>query len=69
MKDFLFKNAVDKIMRLTESFEVYSFFTNIHMLKQTMPVFYFSKAKFEPQATVQKSEIKIFNWVNLSTAL
>ena len=39
------------------------------MPKQTMPVFYVNKTKFKPQATVQKSEIKIFNWVTLSTIL
>ena len=66
MKDFLFENTVDRIMRLTESSKVYSFFTNIYMLKQTMPVFYVNKEKFEP---VQKSEVKIFNWVTLSTIL
>ena len=39
------------------------------MLKQTMPVFYVNKTKFKPQATVVKIEIKIFNWVTLSTIL
>ena len=39
------------------------------MPKQTMPVFYVNKTKFKPQATVQKSEIKILNWVTLSTIL
>ena len=29
------------------------FFTNKHMPKQTMPVFYVNKTKFKPQATVQ----------------
>ena len=33
------------------------------MSKQTMPVFYVNKTKFKPEATVQKSEKKIFNWV------
>ena len=37
------------------------------MPKQKMLVFYVNKTKFEPQATGQKSEIKIFNWVTLST--
>ena len=32
-----------------------------------MPVFYGNKTKFKAQATVQKSEIKIFNRVALST--
>ena len=32
------------------------------MPKQTMPVSYV-KTKFKPQVTVQKREIKIFNWV------
>ena len=31
------------------------------MLKQAMPVFHVNKTKFKPQATVQESEIKIFN--------
>ena len=35
------------------------------MAKQTMPVFYVNKTKFKPQATVQKSETKFFNWVTL----
>ena len=39
------------------------------MPKQTMPVFYINKTEFKPQATVQKSEIKIFNLVTLSTIL
>ena len=39
------------------------------MPKQTMPVFYVNKTNFKPQATVQKSEIKILNWVTLSTIL
>ena len=39
------------------------------MPKQTMPVFYFNKMKFKPQATVQKSEIKIFKWVTLTKIL
>ena len=39
------------------------------MPKQIMPVFYVNKTKFKPQATVPKREIKIFNWVTLSTIL
>ena len=39
------------------------------MPKQTMPVFYVNKTKFKSQATVQKSEIKIFNWVTRSKIL
>ena len=39
---------------------------NKHMPKQTIPVFYV-KTKFKPQATGQKLEIKIFNWVTLNT--
>ena len=39
------------------------------MPKQTMRVFYVNKTKFKPQTTVQKSEIKIFNWVAVSTIL
>ena len=39
------------------------------MPKQTMAVFYVNKTKFKPQATVQKSEAKIFNWVTPSTML
>ena len=31
-----------------------------------MPVFYVN-TKFKPQATGQKLEIKIFNWVTLNT--
>ena len=37
------------------------------MSKQTMIVFYVNKTKFKPQAKGQKSEIKVFNWVTLST--
>ena len=37
------------------------------MSKHNMPVFYVNKTKFEPQATVQKSEIKIFNMLTLSS--
>ena len=37
------------------------------MPKQTMPVFYINKTTFKPQATGQKNERKIFNWVTLST--
>ena len=44
-----------------------AFLTNTHMPKQTMSVFYVNKTKFKPQATVQKSEIKLFNWVTLFT--
>ena len=29
--------------------------------------FYINKTKFKPQATGQKSEIEVFNWVSLST--
>ena len=36
------------------------------MPKQTMPVFYV-KTKFKPQATGQKLETKIFNWVTLNS--
>ena len=39
------------------------------MPKLTMPVFYVNETKFKPQATAQKIEIKIFNWVSLSTIL
>ena len=39
------------------------------MPKQTMLVFYANKTKFKPQATVQKSEIKFFHSVTLSTIL
>ena len=39
------------------------------MPKQTMLVFYVNKTKSKPQAIVQKSEIKIFNWVTQSTIL
>ena len=39
---------------------------NIHMPKQTIPLFYV-KTKFKPQATGQKREINIFNWVTLNT--
>ena len=39
------------------------------MPKQTMPVFYVNKTKFKSQATVQKSEKKIFNWVTRPTTL
>ena len=39
------------------------------MSKQAMPVFYDNETKFKPKATVKKSEIKIFNWVTLSTIL
>ena len=34
-----------------------------------MPAFHVNKTKFKSQATVQESEIKIFNWVTLSTIL
>ena len=37
------------------------------MLKQTVPVFYIDETKFKPEATGQKSERKIFNWVALTT--
>ena len=43
------------------------FLTKTHVAKQTMPVFYVNKTKFKPQATVQKSEIKVFHWVTLFT--
>ena len=36
------------------------------MPKQTLLVYYV-KTKFKPQATGQKREIKIFNWVTLNT--
>ena len=36
------------------------------MPKQKMLVFYV-KTKFKPQATGQKCEIMIFNWVTLNT--
>ena len=36
------------------------------MLKQALLVYYV-KMKFKPQATGQKREIKIFNWVTLNT--
>ena len=39
------------------------------MPKHTMPVFYINEMKFKSQATVQKSELKIFNWMTLTTAL
>ena len=39
------------------------------MPKQTMSVFYVNKTKFKSQATVQKSEKKIFNWVTRPTTL
>ena len=35
------------------------------MAKQTMPVFCANGMKFEPQANVQKIEVKFFNWVAL----
>ena len=44
--------------------QVYSFFTNIHIQKQTIPA---SLYQYEPQAAVQKSETNIFDWVILST--
>ena len=37
------------------------------MAKQTMPVFCVNEMNFKPQATVQKSEVKFFNWVVLFT--
>ena len=43
------------------------FLTNTHMAKQTMPVFCVNETNFKPQATVQKSEVKFFNWVVLFT--
>ena len=39
------------------------------MVKQTMPVFCVNEMKFKPQATVQKSEVKFFNWVAQFTIL
>ena len=39
------------------------------MSKRAMPVFYDNETKFKPKATVKKIEIKIFNWVTLSTIL
>ena len=38
------------------------------MPQQTLLVYYV-KMKFKPQATGQKREIKIFNWVTLNTIL
>ena len=32
-----------------------------------MPVFCVNETKFKPQATAQKSEVKVFNWVALFT--
>ena len=43
-------------------------FRNIHLPKQTMPIFYVNKTKFKLQETVNKCEKKIFNWVTLSQA-
>ena len=44
-------------------FIVFFFFlTNTNMAKQTMPVFCVNETKFKPQATAQKSEVKVFNW-------
>ena len=36
-------------------------------LNTSLLFLYINKTKLKPQATVQKSEIKIFNWVTLST--
>ena len=32
-----------------------------------MPAFLYQQDEIKPQATMQKSELKIFNWVTLST--
>ena len=37
------------------------------MLKQTIPFFYVNKTKTKHQATLQKSEVKIFNRVIYNT--
>ena len=57
-----FLKSHDRIMGLTEIWSPW------YMCQNTQCQFlYFNNMKFNPQATVQKREIKVFNWVTLST--
>ena len=55
MKHFLFKNAVDRIIN-SPKYDVLDIYIYIYIYIQA----YMNKAKFKPQATVQKNETKDF---------
>ena len=57
-----FLKSHDRIMGLTEIWSPW------YICQNTQCQFlYINNTKFNPQATVQKREIKVFNWVTLST--
>ena len=43
------------------------FYIHMYVYNRQCQFCYINKTKLKPQSTVQKSEIKIFNWVTLST--